>query len=114
VTQLSQAEAPSLAQPTAQPLQTDNEELQSASEKYMASLWSEIIGVGTLKLSDTFPDVGGNSITLPIIVNRIRSERGVSIEPQLFFDPDRSSLSELAKELDRLLDNPDAGDLPAS
>ena len=114
MTQLSQAEAPNLAQPTAQPLQTDDQEPTSASEKYMASLWSEIIGVSKLKLSDTFANAGGNSITLPIIVNRIRSERGVSIQPQLFFDPDNSSLSELAKELDRLLDNPDVGDLAPS
>lgn len=112
MTQLSQAEAPELAQPTAEPLQTDDQEPRSASEQYMAALWSEIIGVGKLKLSDTFSDVGGNSITLPIIVNRIRAERGVAIEPQQFFDPARSSLADLAQALDRLLDSPRGGDRP--
>lgn len=76
---------------------------RSESEEYLASLWSEIVGVANVKGSDRFLDVGGNSLTLNVIVNRVRSERGVSLDPQLFFDDDRSSLESLAGELDALL-----------
>ena len=78
----------------------------SASEKYLSSLWSEVIGLDSVELSDTFLEVGGNSLTLQVILTRICTERGAELEPQLFFDPDTSSVSQLAKELDRLLENP--------
>jgi hypothetical protein len=78
------------------------------SEKYLASLWREIIGLERVTLPDKFLDVGGNSLTLNIILNRIEKETGASVQPQLFFDPDRSSLFDLARELDALIeDKPD-------
>jgi len=86
-------------------VQTEGQEPQSASEKYMAALWSEIIGLEQVTLSNKFLDIGGNSLTLNIILNRIEAEKGVSLEAQSFFDPDNSSLFDLAKELDVLLQN---------
>lgn len=77
---------------------------RSPRERYMASLWAEIIGVESdLLPSDTFLSVGGNSLTLQVILTRICSELGVSLEPHLFFDSERSSLSHLARELDAVL-----------
>lgn len=76
----------------------------SASEQYLASLWCEAIGIDTVGPDDTFLQVGGNSLTLQVIVNNVRSQRGVIIEPRLFFQPDTSSLAQIAAELDRLLD----------
>ena len=72
----------------------------------MASLWSEIIGLDEVALSDKFLEVGGNSLTLNVVLNRIKSERGVWMQPQLFFDDDKSTISELARELDKLLADP--------
>ncbi|HEV3040689.1 MAG TPA: phosphopantetheine-binding protein [Candidatus Angelobacter sp.] len=83
--------------------QLAGQEPLSASEKYMASLWSELIGLDQVKLSDKFLDVGGNSLTLNIILTRIKAEKDVTIEPQLFFDDQKSSLFELSKRLDGLL-----------
>jgi Phosphopantetheine attachment site len=85
----------------------DHHEPKSASEKYMASLWKEIIGLDQVRLQNKFADVGGNSLTLNIILTRIEKEKGASVEAELFFDPDRSSLFDLAKELDLALANPD-------
>lgn len=76
---------------------------RSPSEKYLASLWSEIIGLDKLTLPEKFLDVGGNSLTLNIVLSRIKSERGVSLEAELFFDPERSSVAYLARELDVLI-----------
>lgn len=78
----------------------DDHEPASASEKYLAALWSEIIGVDHVQLPDKFLDIGGNSLTLNIMLTRIKAETGAELDPQLFFDDDSSSLRELAKELD--------------
>ena len=105
MTQSSQMKA-SDTQPEG-PLTNEDHEPKSASEKYMASLWKEIIGLGQVNLQHKFLDVGGNSLTLNIILTRIENEKGASVESELFFDPDRSSLFQLAKELDLALANPD-------
>ncbi|HEX2692383.1 MAG TPA: phosphopantetheine-binding protein [Kofleriaceae bacterium] len=70
----------------------------------MASLWSEIIGLDQVTLSSKFLEVGGNSLTLNVLLNRIETEKGASLDAQLFFDDERSSLFEVAKELDALLE----------
>jgi Phosphopantetheine attachment site len=101
----SEVEAPRTGHPTDQALQAENPAPSSASEKYMASLWSEIIGLEQVSLPHKFLEMGGNSLTLNIILNRIGAEKGVSLNAQLFFDDERSSLFELAKELDVLLEN---------
>jgi acyl carrier protein len=72
------------------------------TEKYLAGLWVELVGLERIAASDKFLEVGGNSLTLNIILNRVQSETGLSIKPQLFFDDERSSIFELAKELDAL------------
>jgi hypothetical protein len=78
------------------------QEPRSPSEKYLAALWSEIIGLDHVLLPNKFLEVGGNSLTLNIILNRVEIETGVSLDAQLFYDNDRSSLVEIAKELDVL------------
>jgi len=72
------------------------------SEKYLAALWKELIGIDDVSVTDHFLLVGGNSLTLNIILNRIEKEQGVALPPQQFFDDERSSLFELARELDAL------------
>ena len=89
----------------AETMQAENQEPRSASQKYLAALWSEIIGLDQIMLPNKFLEVGGNSLTLNIILNRIEMEKGVSLEAQLFFDTEKSSLFELARELDVLLEN---------
>ena len=62
-----------------------------------------LIGVEEVLLPNTFIEVGGNSLTLNIILNRIETEKEVTFDAGLFFEPSSSSLLEIAKELDRLL-----------
>lgn len=78
-------------------------EPESDSEKYLAGIWSEIIGLDEVTSSDRFLDVGGNSLTLTIILNRIMTERGVLLNGEPFFDPERSSLAAVAEQLDAAL-----------
>jgi hypothetical protein len=81
----------------------DRREPESDSERYIAAIWSEIIGLKKVTSSDRFLDIGGNSLTLTLILNRIKSERGVSMDGEPFFDPQRSSLAALAEQLDAAL-----------
>jgi Phosphopantetheine attachment site len=82
--------------------QEPGQEPGSPSEKYLAALWSEIIGLDHVLLPNKFLEVGGNSLTLNIILNRVEIETGVALDAQLFYDDDRSSLVEIAKQLDVL------------
>lgn len=77
--------------------------VSTPTEEYLASLWAEIIGLEKLERTDKFLDVGGNSLTVNVVVNRIKQERGASIAPQLFFDSDQSSIAVLARALDELI-----------
>ncbi len=83
--------------------QAHGQQPNSPTEKYMAALWSEVIGLDEVKLPNKFLEVGGNSLSLNLILTRIEAEKGASMDAQLFFDDERSSLFELAKELDLLL-----------
>ena len=108
----SAAGIPLSAQDAGQVRQVGNKEPRSDSERYLASLWSEIIGLENVELPGKFLELGGNSLTLNIILNRIEAEKEVSLEAELFFDPERSSLFEVAKELDALLANKSEGAKP--
>ncbi len=102
----SEVGAPDAGLLTDQTSPAGNQEPGTPSEKYIASLWREIIGLEQVSLPDKFLELGGNSLTLNIILTRIEAETGASIPAQLFFDPERSSLSDLAKELDALKSDP--------
>ena len=84
-------------------MNADLETPSSTSEKYMAALWKEIIGLEQVKLPHRFLEVGGNSLTLNVILTRIEAETGAALDPQAFFDDERSSLYLLARELDAKL-----------
>jgi hypothetical protein len=100
----SEVEAAGSGQVSGQAPPAGNQEPRSPSEKYLASLWAEIIGLdpNQVLLPHKFVEVGGNSLTLNIILNRIEVDKGVSLPAELFFDDERSSLIALAKELDVL------------
>lgn len=74
----------------------------SPSEKYMAALWHEIVGLEQVQLADRFLDVGGNSLTLNVILKRVETEKGVLLKARQFFEPERSSLRDIAAELETM------------
>lgn len=95
-------ETPSSGSITDQALQASNQRPNSPNEKYMAALWLEIIGLEQVWLSDRFLDIGGNSLTLNVILKRVEKEKRVALPARQFFEPERSSLFEIARELDAL------------
>ncbi|WP_437937398.1 phosphopantetheine-binding protein [Sorangium sp. So ce341] len=99
----SEVGAQSSGQVADQAQQAEDLEPKSPSETYLASLWAEIIGLKKVLLPHKFLEVGGNSLTLNVILNRVEAEKGASLEAPLFFDEERSSLFDLAKHLDAVL-----------
>jgi hypothetical protein len=91
------------SQSEAEALPGENHDPSSVREKYMAALWREIIGLEKVTLSSKFLDVGGNSLTLNIILTRIETETGAVLDPQMFFDDEQSSLFQIARQLDVVL-----------
>src|SRR5262249_5873492 len=84
-------------------MNADVETPSSTSEKYLAALWMEIIGLEQVKRPHRFLEVGGNSLTLNVILTRIEAETGAALDPQAFFDDDRPAIYLLARELDAKL-----------
>jgi len=68
----------------------------SAEEGAVAAIWKEILNVPAVRPDDRYLDLGGNSVSLYLIVERIRSDLKVDINPQHFFHPERSRLSDIA------------------
>lgn len=80
----------------------------SDSEKYIAALWSEIVGAAEIGRQSRFQEVGGNSLNLSILLLRIQKETGISLDPQIFLEPETSSLLQVAKVFDDLVDRQNA------
>lgn len=59
---------------------------QSAQETHMAAIWSELLGVERVGAKDDFFMLGGHSLLATQLVSRIRSDFGVEITLQQFFE----------------------------
>ncbi len=68
-------------------------------EVRLTDILMEVLEIPEIRRTDRYLDLGGNSVSLFLVVERIRNEMGVDIDPQLFFDPNRSSIAGLAKEI---------------
>lgn len=71
-------------------------ELANMEGKLLA-IWKEVLKSDSLGPKDQFLDVGGNSVSVFMILERLRSEHGASVDPALFFQSEGSSAEEIAK-----------------
>jgi acyl carrier protein len=55
---------------------------ETASEKYVADLWSELIGVDDISATDNFIEIGGHSLLTIRVIARIAAETGIEMGPQ--------------------------------
>jgi aryl carrier-like protein len=70
----------------------------TATEEYLATLWSELLNVAEVKVDDDFFGLGGHSLLALRLVHRIREQRGVAVEVQTVFRA--RTLEKLALHLD--------------
>lgn len=73
----------------------------------LSSVWRELLGVHSVDASDNFLELGGDSITATLCVNRIRSLFGVTIPVSLLLLDD-GSLGGLEAEVVCALDRPES------
>ena len=54
------------------------------AEKYLASVWAELLGMDDLYLNDTFFDIGGHSLLVMKVITAVHQKTGVKLGPQDF------------------------------
>lgn len=73
--------------------------LQTETERRLAVLWQEVLGVSNVGPADAFVALGGHSLLAVRLVAQVRQEWGVGLAlPDVFLHP---TLRELSEELDR-------------
>jgi amino acid adenylation domain-containing protein len=55
-------------------------------ERFLAGLWQDVLAVGSLGVHDDFFELGGNSITGAMFVNRLQQELGEIVHVVVMFD----------------------------
>ena len=70
--------------------------LKTPEEKLLAKLWTELLGVAQIRVSDNFFDIGGHSLMAVDMAARVRRETGV---PLNLLDIANGTLGTLAAEL---------------
>src|SRR3954451_13869999 len=59
---------------------------RDALERYLAALWSELLGVQAVGIHDDFFALGGNSITGAVLINRLQERLGEIVHVVVIFD----------------------------
>lgn len=70
------------------------------TERYLAALWEDLIGVEQIGAQDDFFTLGGHSLLAVRIRMRLQRDHGVTVPPELLFE--NSVLSEQAEMVDRM------------
>ena len=79
---------------------------RTTTEQWLAGIWTEVLGVGTVGLHDNFFDIGGHSLLGIRVITRVRKERGVRLSQA---DMVLQTLEQLAEECDRHANQPAEG-----
>lgn len=87
------AQTPPEPQPAAGP--------RTPTEKLLADMWCDVIGVDEAGVHDNFFDLGGHSVLLTQMAGRIRQVFGVDIGLRTLFE--RPTIAEVAETIERLL-----------
>ncbi|WP_157450450.1 non-ribosomal peptide synthetase [Bradyrhizobium sp. ARR65] len=74
---------------------------QTETEKAVAALWSELLGVDGIGIEDDFFDLGGQSMTAVGLVARLRTAFDVNLELATLFE--RPNIAELSEAIDVLV-----------
>ncbi|MFN8178107.1 MAG: beta-ketoacyl synthase N-terminal-like domain-containing protein [bacterium] len=68
--------------------------LESETEERVASLWSELLGIGSIGRTDSFFDLGGNSLLAIQLASRLRKTFDIELPiATLFESPDLAALA---------------------
>jgi amino acid adenylation domain-containing protein len=79
----------------------------SPTEKRLAALWAEILGVNRVSRRDSFFDLGGHSLTIVQLMYRVQEIFSVTLPIQKLYET--PTLAALAREIDRLREQHSGG-----
>jgi amino acid adenylation domain-containing protein len=60
--------------------------LRSATEKSVARIWEELLGISTIGAQDNFFEIGGHSLKAGVLASRLTAEFGVNVSLRTVFD----------------------------
>jgi acyl carrier protein len=76
-------------------LSTDFVEPETETQRAVASIWADLLGIDRVGARDSFFELGGNSLLMMQLSVRLRAQFGLSLPIKSLFDtPDVASLSE--------------------
>ncbi|WP_313306964.1 phosphopantetheine-binding protein [Stutzerimonas balearica] len=81
------------------------ETLDDATQRRVAAIWQQILGVGGLGVQDNFFELGGQSLQTIQIVNRLAAEFGMAVKVSDVFD--HPVLGDFCRFLDGRLRQPE-------
>ena len=70
---------------------------QTALEKLIASIWSDVLRIDALGVTDSFFDLGGDSLHAVRIVNQLRADAGIEVSMSRLFE--FRTIQQLARSL---------------
>lgn len=74
---------------------------RTPTEKKLAEIWSEILGIYEIGANDNFVHLGGDSISATLVLNRVADVFKLELSFEALFD-DETSLGRLAGVIDDL------------
>jgi amino acid adenylation domain-containing protein len=75
-----------LPEPEAPVSRQERAEPRTELERYLAGLWSESLGVGDIGVHDSFFELGGNSISGAVLINRLQRRLDETVPVAALFD----------------------------
>lgn len=85
---------------------------EGETERALAALWSELLGIGSVGRGDNFFDLGGESLMVVRVVSRMRKLFGVDMQVRTLFE--RPTLAGLAEAVDAMRWSGEAGHRPST
>ena len=88
-------------------------EPRTPTERMVATLWQEVLGVGRVAVHDDFFALGGHSLLASQVIARLRRDRGIAVTFRKMFEA--STVEKLAAAIDAGVPalSPDTGRIPA-
>jgi hypothetical protein len=83
--------------------QASNGISMTPTEQALSAIWKEILELQDCPMDVNYVDLGGTSVSLYLIIERINQQWGLDFDPQFFFDPERATLRDISAELDLAL-----------
>ena len=74
---------------------------QSEEAQVLTRVVSDVLGIKEVDINDRYLDLGGNSVSLYLIIEKVNEMLDIDLNPQVFFDPECTQLKCIVAEIKR-------------